>query len=52
MVFQELPPGLYGMGGPSSNGTTIVRGTVILSNNTSKGAGPTYLRKLLHHRSP
>ena len=35
VVFQELPPGLYGMGGPTSNGTTIVRGTVILSNNTN-----------------
>ena len=43
MVFQDLPPGLFGMGGPSSNGTTIVRGIVILSNNTSKGAGPSYL---------
>ncbi len=43
VVFQELPPGLYGMGGPTSNGTTIVRGTVILSNNTSAGAGASYL---------
>ncbi len=43
VVFQELPPGLYGMGGPSSNGTTIVRGAVILSNNTGKGVGPSYL---------
>ena len=43
VVFQELPPGLYGMGGPTSNGTTIVRGTVILSNDTSGGAGPSYL---------
>jgi hypothetical protein len=43
VVFQELPPGLLGMGAPTSNGTTIVRGTVILSNNTALGAGPTYL---------
>ncbi|MEO8370330.1 MAG: matrixin family metalloprotease [Candidatus Solibacter sp.] len=43
VVFQDLPPGLYGMGGPTSNGTTIVRGTVILSNDTSGGAGPSYL---------
>ena len=43
VVFQELPPGLYGLGGPSSNGTTIVRGAVILSNNTAAGAGPSYL---------
>jgi hypothetical protein len=43
VVFQDLPPGLYGLGGPTSNGTTIVRGTVILSNNTAVGAGPSYL---------
>ena len=43
VVFQDLPPGLYGMGGPTSNGTTIMRGIVILSNNTSQGAGPSYL---------
>jgi uncharacterized protein (TIGR03437 family) len=45
VVFQQLPPGLYGMGGPTSNGTTIVRGTVILANNTNTGygAGPSYL---------
>ncbi len=45
VVFQDLPPGLYGMGGPSSNGVTITRGIVILSNNTSKGAGPSYLEE-------
>ena len=39
VVFQDLPPGLYGMGGPTSNGTTIVRGTVILANNTNNGFG-------------
>jgi len=43
VVFQDLPPGLYGLGGPTSNGTTIVRGNVILSNDTSHGAGPSYL---------
>jgi len=43
VVFQDLPPGLYGMGGPISNGTTIVRGSVILSNDTGAGAGPSYL---------
>ncbi|MCU1237310.1 MAG: peptidase and matrixin and adamalysin [Candidatus Solibacter sp.] len=43
VVFQELPPGLYGTGGPSSTGTTITRGIVILSNNTNKGAGASYL---------
>ena len=43
VVFQDLPPGLYGMGGPTSNGTTILRGTVILSDDTSEGAGPSYL---------
>ena len=43
VIFQELPPGLYGLGGPVSNGTTIVRGTVILANNTGAGAGPSYL---------
>ena len=45
VLFQDLPPGLYGLGGPTSNGTTIVRGTVILANNTNIGfgAGPSYL---------
>ncbi|MEO8594318.1 MAG: carboxypeptidase regulatory-like domain-containing protein [Candidatus Solibacter sp.] len=43
VVFQDLPPGLYGMGGPTSTGTTIVRGTVILSQDTSAGPGPSYL---------
>jgi Matrixin/Carboxypeptidase regulatory-like domain/IPT/TIG domain len=44
VVFQDLPPGLLGMGAPTSNGATIVRGTVILSDNTSLGAGPSYLQ--------
>ena len=45
VIFQDLPPGLYGMGGPNSNGTTITRGIVILANDTDpgKGAGPSYL---------
>ena len=43
VVFQDLPPGLYGLGGPTSTGTTIVRGTVILANNTNAGAGPSFL---------
>jgi len=43
VVFMDLPPGLYGMGGPTSSGTTILRGTVILSNDTAAGAGPSYL---------
>jgi hypothetical protein len=43
VIFQDLPPGLYGMGTPSSSGTTITRGIVILSNDTGKGAGPSYL---------
>lgn len=43
VIFQDLPPGLLGQGGPTSSGTTILRGTVILSNNTNKGAGPSYL---------
>src|ERR1017187_6435746 len=45
VVFQDLPPGLYGMGGPTSSGPTIVRGTVILADNTNAGygVGPSYL---------
>ena len=43
VVFIDLPPGLYGQGGVTSNGTTVVRGTVLLSGNTNKGAGPSYL---------
>jgi hypothetical protein len=43
VVFQDLPPGLLGLGGPISNGTTIVRGSVILANNTAAGVGPSYL---------
>jgi uncharacterized protein (TIGR03437 family) len=43
VIFQELPPGLLGEGAPTHIGTTIVRGTVILANNTNNGAGPSYL---------
>src|SRR5207302_4877036 len=44
VVFQDMPPGLYGMGMTSSTGTVINRGIVILANNTNLGfgAGPTY----------
>jgi uncharacterized protein (TIGR03437 family) len=45
VVFQDLPPGLLGQGMPTSSGTTILRGTVILSNNTNRGAGPSYLEE-------
>jgi uncharacterized protein (TIGR03437 family) len=45
VVFQDLPPGLLGTGGPTSVGTTIVRGQVFLSNNTNTGSGPSYLEK-------
>ncbi|HTS62850.1 MAG TPA: IPT/TIG domain-containing protein [Candidatus Acidoferrales bacterium] len=41
--FTDLPPGLYGLGGPVSNGTTILSGKVMLSNNTNRGAGASYL---------
>src|SRR5579872_941797 len=56
VIFAELPPGLLGMGAPtvaapitpvkSANGVSfvpIVRATVWLSNDTTKGAGPSYL---------
>ena len=55
VIFAELPPGLLGMGAPTVavpitpktvNGTSfvpIVRATVWLSNDTSQGAGPSYL---------
>jgi uncharacterized protein (TIGR03437 family) len=45
VTFLDLPPGLFGQGGPVSNGTTIIRGSVILANNTNfgKGPGPSYL---------
>jgi uncharacterized protein (TIGR03437 family) len=45
VVFMDLPPGLLGLGGPSSVGTTIMRGQVFLANNTNNGSGPSYLEK-------
>ncbi|HTP32957.1 MAG TPA: matrixin family metalloprotease, partial [Candidatus Acidoferrales bacterium] len=41
--FTDLPPGLYGLGGPVSSGTTIISGKVMLSRDTNKGAGASYL---------
>jgi uncharacterized protein (TIGR03437 family) len=40
IVFADLPPGLLGMGAPLVNGTTIVRSTVTLANNTGQAPGP------------
>jgi uncharacterized protein (TIGR03437 family) len=45
VIFQDLPPGLLGLGAPTSSGTTILRGTLILSNNTNRGPGPSYLEE-------
>ncbi len=45
IVFADLPPGLLGLGAPVSNGTTIVRSTVTLANDTNRGAGPSYYEK-------
>jgi uncharacterized protein (TIGR03437 family) len=45
VIFQDLPPGLLGQGAPTTSGTTILRGTVILSNNTNRGPGPSYLEE-------
>jgi len=45
VIFLDLPPGLLGQGSPTSSGTTILRGTVILSNNTNRGPGPSYLEE-------
>ena len=45
VVFDDLPPGLLGLGAPLVNGTTIVRSTVTLANNTNQGAGPSYYEK-------
>lgn len=42
VIFIDLPPGLLGQGAPTSSGTTILRGTVMLSNNTNNGPGPSY----------
>ena len=55
VVFTELPPGLLGLGvptiaepatavnGPNGPFVPIVRATVWLSNDTTQGAGPSYL---------
>jgi uncharacterized protein (TIGR03437 family) len=47
VVFIDLPPGLLGMGAPTVmvGTTTIVQGTVMLSNNTNAGPGPSYLEE-------
>jgi len=45
VVFDDLPPGLLGMGAPLVNGTTIVRSTVTLARDTNQGAGPSYYEK-------
>ena len=45
VVFEDLPPGLLGMGAPIANGVTIVRSTVTLARNTNEGAGPSYYEK-------
>ena len=47
VLFIDLPPGLLGQGAPTvlAGSTTIIGGQVMLSNNTNKGAGPSYLEK-------
>jgi uncharacterized protein (TIGR03437 family) len=47
VVFIDLPPGLLGQGAPTVivGTTTIVQGTVMLSNNTNAGPGPSYLEE-------
>jgi uncharacterized protein (TIGR03437 family) len=44
VLFIDLPPGLLGQGAPTVmvGTTTIVGGTILLSNNTNKGPGPSY----------
>src|SRR5690348_1050575 len=53
VIFEDLPPGLLGMGAPLTSVTPvngpngqyypIVRGVVRLSRDTNKGPGPSYL---------
>lgn len=53
VIFEDLPPGLLGMGAPLTSATPvngpngafypIVRGVVRLSRDTTKGPGPSYL---------
>jgi uncharacterized protein (TIGR03437 family) len=47
VVFIDLPPGLLGQGAPTVmvGTTTIIAGTVMLSNNTNAGPGPSYLEE-------
>jgi uncharacterized protein (TIGR03437 family) len=47
VVFIDLPPGLLGQGAPTVmvGTTTIIGGQVLLSNNTNKGPGPSYLEE-------
>ena len=47
VLFIDLPPGLLGQGAPTVmvGTTTIVGGTILLSNNTNKGPGPSYLEE-------
>jgi uncharacterized protein (TIGR03437 family) len=47
VVFIDLPPGLLGQGAPTVmvGTTTIVQGTVMLSNNTNAGPGSSYLEE-------
>lgn len=47
VLFIDLPPGLLGQGAPTVmvGTTTIIGGQVLLSNNTNKGPGPSYLEE-------
>jgi uncharacterized protein (TIGR03437 family) len=47
VLFIDLPPGLLGQGAPTVmvGTTTIIGGQVLLSNNTTKGPGPSYLEE-------
>jgi uncharacterized protein (TIGR03437 family) len=47
VLFIDLPPGLLGQGAPTVTvgTTTIIGGQVLLSNNTNKGPGPSYLEE-------
>jgi uncharacterized protein (TIGR03437 family) len=57
VIFTDLPPGLLGMGGvlsaqsPIDNGNgpfyPVVRSTIVLTNDTSKQPGPSYLESYL-----
>ncbi|HJZ96529.1 MAG TPA: matrixin family metalloprotease, partial [Candidatus Solibacter sp.] len=46
VIFMDLPPGLLGQGGPNSDSNNnIVRGKVMLSNDTTRGPGASYLER-------